>query len=172
MASPKLHNNLRKYHRWIGFFLAGIMAVYSISGVLLIFRKTDFLKYEYTVEKSLTPGLEGEALRDLVNVKNFEIVSETQDSVIFTQGSYSKQTGQVVTTKKDYPIVLAKLVNLHKATTNSPLFYLNIVFGVCLLFFVISAFLMFLPKTLIYKNSLKIAAGGFIFAIVMVVFGS
>lgn len=33
---------MRVYHRYLGFFLAGIMAVYAISGVVLIFRDTDF----------------------------------------------------------------------------------------------------------------------------------
>ncbi len=28
MASAKFHNSFRQYHRWLGFFLAGIMAVY------------------------------------------------------------------------------------------------------------------------------------------------
>ena len=53
MASPKLHMAFRKYHRWLGFFLAGIMAVYAISGILLIFRPTDFLKFEQTLNLSL-----------------------------------------------------------------------------------------------------------------------
>lgn len=39
-------NKMRTYHRYLGFFLAGIMAMYSISGIVLIFRDTDFLKKE------------------------------------------------------------------------------------------------------------------------------
>ena len=35
---------MRIVHRYLGFFMAGIMAVYAISGVLLIYRDTDFLK--------------------------------------------------------------------------------------------------------------------------------
>ena len=35
---------MRIIHRYLGFFLAGIMTVYALSGVLLIFRSTDFLK--------------------------------------------------------------------------------------------------------------------------------
>ena len=37
-------NYFRIIHRYLGFYLAGIMAVYSISGVSLIFRKTDAFK--------------------------------------------------------------------------------------------------------------------------------
>ena len=52
-----LHKSMRIYHRYLGFFLAGIMAVYAISGIILIFRDTDFLKQEKLVQKQLEPGL-------------------------------------------------------------------------------------------------------------------
>jgi uncharacterized iron-regulated membrane protein len=34
----------RVIHRYLGFFLAGIMALYALSGIVMIFRDTDFLK--------------------------------------------------------------------------------------------------------------------------------
>ena len=37
---------MRITHRYLGYFLAGIMAVYAVSGVLLVYRDTDFLKKE------------------------------------------------------------------------------------------------------------------------------
>jgi uncharacterized iron-regulated membrane protein len=52
MSKSTLNTNMRIYHRYLGFFLAGIMAVYAISGVVMIFRDTDFLKSERTVEKT------------------------------------------------------------------------------------------------------------------------
>ncbi len=172
MASPKFHNSFRQYHRWIGFFLAGIMAVYALSGVLLIFRTTDFLKYENTYERQLESGLSGQGLGEQLRIKGFAVVEENSEKVMFRQGEYNKQNGEVVYTLKDYPAPLAKMVKLHKATTNSPLFFVNIAFGVALLFFVISAFLMFIPKALPYKNGLKIAGVGFVFMVLMVLFGS
>jgi hypothetical protein len=172
MASPKVHATFRKYHRWLGFFLAGIIAVYAISGSLLIFRKTDFLKYEYISEQQLPASLNPQALGAQLNIEDFLALSDTPLSITFKQGTYNKQSGVVTTTRKDYPIVLAKLVKLHKATTNSPLYILNLVFAVCLLGFVVSAFMMFLPKTATFKNGLKIALGGFVFAIVMVMFSA
>ena len=42
---------MRLLHRYIGYFMAGIMAVYAISGVLLIYRDTDFQK-EKKIEKN------------------------------------------------------------------------------------------------------------------------
>lgn len=172
MPSAKFHNSFRKYHRWLGFFLAGIMAVYAISGVLLIFRKTDFLKFEYSTQQTLSSGLNAEQLGEQLRIRQLSVKNETPSSIVFEQGDYNKQSGVAQVSKKDYPIVLAKLVSLHKATTSSPLFYLNIFFGLSLLFFVVSAFVMFLPKALTHNKSLKIAGAGFIFALLVVIFAS
>jgi uncharacterized iron-regulated membrane protein len=35
---------MRIFHRYLGFFLSGIMTVYALSGVVLIFRDSDFFK--------------------------------------------------------------------------------------------------------------------------------
>jgi hypothetical protein len=35
---------MRVTHRYLGYFLAGIMAVYAVSGIILVYRDTDFLK--------------------------------------------------------------------------------------------------------------------------------
>ncbi|GAA6186297.1 MULTISPECIES: hypothetical protein [Alteromonadaceae] len=172
MASPKFHNAVRKYHRWLGFFLAGIMGIYAVSGTLLIFRKTDFLKYPQVEERQLDKGLNGKSLGKQIALKGFAVESEVDDMVVFNQGQYNKLTGEVVINKKDYPAPLAKLVKLHKATTGSPLFFLNISFGIGLLFFVVSAFLMFMPKLPMFKSGVKIAAAGAVFAILVVMFGS
>ena len=172
MASAKLHNTFRQYHRWLGFFLAGIMAVYSVSGILLIFRSTDFLKYDYVTQQQLSPNLDAKSLAENVRIRNFKIESETAQSIVFNDGEYDKASGMAKITKKDYPTPLAKLVKLHKANTNSPLFFLNITFGLALLFFVISSFLMFMPRAMPYKNGLKIAGGGIVFALLVVIFSS
>ena len=172
MASAKFHNTFRQYHRWMGFFLAGIMPVYAVSGILLIFRSTDFMKYEYTTVHELDTQLSTKALEEALHLKGFKVQAEDEQEIRFNYGAYQKNTGEAVVTKKDYPKVLAKLVSLHKATTNSPLFILNITFGVVLLFFVVSAFLMFMPKAKLFKNGMKIAAGGFVFALLVVIFGS
>jgi len=172
MASPKLHNSLRQYHRWLGFFLSGILAVYAISGILLIFRNTDVLKYEQLEQRQLAPQLNAEALGNKLRIKKFAVLEQDNVSIVFKQGRYDKTSGLAVITTKDYPKVLQQLVNLHKATTNSPLYWLNISFGLSLLFFVISAFFMFLPKTKLFKNGLKIASVGFVFAILVLIYSS
>lgn len=172
MPSVKLHNSFRKYHRWVGYFLAGIMAVYAVSGILLIFRKTDFLKFNYATEKQLSVNLDQISLGKSLGLRNFKVLDESPDKVTFKQGYYEKATGLAVVNKTDYPAPLAKMVKLHKATNGSPLFILNITFGVALLFFVISSFLMFIPKAPVFKAGLKIAGMGFVFALLVVIFGS
>ncbi|MDO7086383.1 hypothetical protein WNY51_00870 [Pseudocolwellia sp. AS88] len=172
MASAQLHNSFRKYHRWLGFFLAGIMAIYAISGILLIFRPTEFMKFPTTEIRQLEPGLEARKLGKSIRVKGFEITSESQSVIVFNSGEYNKVTGETVINKMDYPLPLAKLVKLHKATNNSPLFILNISFGITLLFFVISAFLMFMPKAKTFKNGIKISLAGALFALIVVILGS
>ena len=172
MASAKLHQSFREYHRWLGFFLSGIMAIYAISGVLLIFRPTDFLKYEQIEIRQLEPSLSAEEVTKAVKRRRAKVIDETPEEIILNVGSYNKQTGSTKLIRKDYPLVLAKMVKLHKATNDSPLYWLNITFGVALLFFVVSAFLMFLPRILATQNSLKIAAGGALFAMLVVIFGS
>lgn len=172
MASPKLHNSFRKYHRWLGFFLAGIISIYAVSGILLIFRQTEFLKFPQTEVRQLPPALQVEALGEQLRLKGFSVKSESDELIIFNVGEYNKVTGEAVISQLDYPIVLAKLVKLHKATNNSPLFFLNISFGIALLFFVISAFLMFMPKLPLFKNGVKISIAGAIFALLVVIFAS
>ena len=93
MASPKFHNTFRQYHRWIGFFLAGIMAVYALSGVLLIFRTTDFLKFEQTSHRQLEAGLNGKELGEQLRMRGFKVEQETDGKIVFPQGEYNKQTG-------------------------------------------------------------------------------
>ncbi len=123
MANPGFHSAVRKYHRWLGFFLAGVMALYSVSGALLIFRTTDFLKYEQTEQKQLAPGLNGEALGPELRLRGFKVNQENEQSITFKEGNYNKQTGLATVTKKDYPKPIGKIVDMHKATTNSPLFF-------------------------------------------------
>ena len=62
--------NMRVYHRYLGFFLAGIMAIYSISGVILIFRNTDFLKKKKHKIEKIASNLNEEAIGKAIKIKN------------------------------------------------------------------------------------------------------
>ncbi|MCB0477429.1 MAG: PepSY domain-containing protein [Crocinitomicaceae bacterium] len=158
---------MRIIHRYLGFFLAGIMAIYALSGIVLIFRETDFLKSEQTIEKKIAPNLEANQLGREVRNRNLKITKEENGILYFQNGQYNKETGEVKFTKKDLPYVLKQMTRLHKANTESPIFWLNIIFGVSLLFFVISSFWMFFPGSDIFKKGMYFTAAGIILALVL-----
>ncbi|MEO6541267.1 MAG: hypothetical protein ABIN74_09765 [Ferruginibacter sp.] len=167
-ATP--HNRMRIYHRYLGFFLAGIMAMYAISGIILIFRDTDFLKSEKQISKELKPGLPVAELGKAIRNRDLKIDSVSGDVQLFKGGNYNTQTGAVTYTTKTLPPMVEKLTHLHKANTKDPLYYLNIFFAVSLLFFVISSFWMFMPGTSIFKKGLYFTLAGIVLTIVLLFF--
>ena len=166
-SKAAVHNTMRIYHRYLGFFLAGIMAVYALSGIVLIFRDTNFLKQTKQVQQQLQPGLTPEALGKAIRSRDLKIESINGDVQTFKTGTYNNATGAVSYTTTQLPKMVEKLTHLHKASTKDPLFYLNIFFGVSLLFFVISSFWMFVPKTSIFKKGLYFTLAGVVLVLVM-----
>ena len=159
--------SMRILHRYLGYFLSGIMAVYALSGIVLIFRDTDFLKTDQQFEEKFAPQLTNEELGKELRYRDFKVTKEEGDIVTYKNGTYNKKTGVANYTEKDLPYVLNKLTHLHKASTDDPLYYLNIFFGCSLLFFVISAFWMYMPKTTIFKKGILFALGGVVLALVL-----
>lgn len=159
---------MRVYHRYLGFFLSGIMAVYALSGVTMIFRNTDFLKSEVKTETALTPNLSDEELGKELKIREFKVDKAEGDTLYYRGGTYNKVSGMAVQKSKKLPYVLDKMTKLHKANTNSPLFFLNIFFGASLLFFVISAFWMFMPDSPMFKKGLYFALGGLVLTLILI----
>ncbi|MEA1787247.1 hypothetical protein U1E44_14185 [Arenibacter sp. GZD96] len=158
---------VRLIHRYLGYFLAGIMAVYAISGIIMIFRQTNFLKSEVVEEihigSNLSEGEIGPKIKMGVKVDKKE-----GDVLYFKDGNYNEATGMATVKKMKLPFLLDKMEKMHKATTKSPLFYLNIFFGTSLLFFVISAFWMYTPKMPVFKKGMYFALAGFLLTLIMV----
>lgn len=158
---------MRVIHRYLGFFLAGIMAVYSISGIVLVFRDTDFLKQEIQYEKQLAANISPEELGPALKIKRLK-VERTEGAIYhFKEGIYNSTTGEAVYSQKKLPYVLDRMTHLHKAKSADPLYALNIFFGVALLFFVISSFWMFMPHTDIFKKGLYFTLGGIVLTLVL-----
>jgi uncharacterized iron-regulated membrane protein len=157
---------VRIIHRYLGYFLAGIMFVYALSGIIMIFRDTDFLKTEVITEKKLAPNL---TARDLAPIfkKGAKIVNRDGAILYLRNGNYNQTTGVATIKKMQLPFVLDKMEKLHKANTNSPLYFLNIFFGVALLFFVFSAFWMYTPKMPVFKKGMYFAVGGIVLTIIL-----
>ncbi|MET7027928.1 hypothetical protein [Sediminicola luteus] len=158
---------MRIIHRYLGFFLAGIMAMYAISGIIMIYRNTDFLKHDVVVEKELNPNLSVEQVGSELKIKGFKPQKTEGNILYFEKGNYNIETGLATYTKKELPMILDKMEHLHKATTNSPVYWLNIFFGVSLLFFVISAFWMFMPKTTVFKKGVLFSLAGIVVTLIL-----
>ena len=158
---------MRIWHRYLGFFLAGIMAVYAISGMVMIFRNTDFLKKEKRIQKQLRPNLSIAQLQKELRVRELEEARQKGDNIVFKTGSYNTATGTADYTVKSLPVVMEKLTRMHKANAGQPLFFLNVFFGASLLFFVLSSFWMFLPKTTIFRKGLYFTLAGLLLTIVL-----
>ena len=163
----KSSNTMRVIHRYLGFFLAGIMAVYSISGIVLIFRDSDFLKQANVYYKQLDANLDANQIGKAIKMKNLKVERTEGELLVFKNGSYNTQSGEVEWVKNELPLILSKMTHLHKAKSSQPLFFLNIFFGLSLLFFVISSFWMFMPSTSVFKKGIYFTAGGILLTLLL-----
>ena len=170
MEPPKkstLNATIRKLHRNIGFFIVGMVIIYSISGVLLIYRDTDLLKHEVQNEKELAPNLDEESLGKELRFRNFEIQKKEGDLHYFRNGTYNSVTGKVEYTTKKLPEWLNKFNSLHKVASKKATHWLSLVFGVALLFMAISSFWMFKPNSKPFKRGLMYVGAGIVLAVIL-----
>jgi hypothetical protein len=109
---------MRVIHRYLGFFLAGIMAVYALSGIILIFRDTDFLKKEIRETKTIEVNVAANQLREKLRIKSLKVLREEGSTVYFENGSYDQKSGTAEYTSKKLPYLLDKMTHLHKANSS------------------------------------------------------
>lgn len=167
MANNSAHSYMRIIHRYLGFFLVGVMAVYAISGIVLIFRDTDFLQQKKQVTKQTKANAEAYEVGQLLGIKQLRIEKIEDNIIYFDSGTYDRNTGLAEYTVKELPFVLGKMTHLHKAKSSEPLYFFNIFFGLSLLFFVISSFWMFMPKTSVFRKGMYFTLGGIILTLIL-----
>ena len=158
---------MRIFHRYIGFFFAGIMAIYALSGIVLIFRDSDTFKLEIQHNEKLKPNLSEEEIGKALDMRRFSIEKTEGDVMYFDSGTYNSASGKAEYTTKELPYVLDKMTHLHKAKSSQPLYILNVIFGLSLLFFVVSSFWMFMPGTDMFKKGMVFTLIGFVLAAVL-----
>lgn len=158
---------MRLLHRDIGFFVIGLTVIYCISGIVLTYRETDFLKSEKQVEKSVAPGLSGSELGRALHQKRLTVVSEDEQSITFRNGSYNKESGLASYTTKELPPVLTAFNSLHKATSSSGKHWFTLLYACCLSFLALSSFWMYRPENGNFKRGITLAASGFAFALLV-----
>lgn len=159
---------MRIVHRYLGFFMAGIMAVYAISGVLMVYRDTDFLKKEKKYEKVFAKNLTEKELGKEIKMKNFEVQKTENGIAHFKGGTYNSATGEAKYIKKELPFALNKMTQLHKSQSKDKLSPLNTFFGISLFFFVISSFWMFNTKTKAFKRGMYYTIAGLVLALILI----
>lgn len=158
---------MRVIHRYLGFFLAGIMFMYALSGITLIFRDTEFLKQSKQIEKTIEPNISVEDLGKKLRIREIKIVKEEGNNLFFKEGFYNKNTGLVNYEVKELPLILDKMTKIHKSKSSDALYFLNIFFGLSLLFFVVSSFWMFMPQTSIFKKGIYYSVAGIILTVLL-----
>jgi len=171
MSSSKTPIQMRTIHRYLGFFLGGIMAVYAISGITLIYRDSDVLKKTYTYDKVIDKNIKANALGKVLDIRRLKVNKKENDIITFKEGYYNIATGEAKYELVKFPFVIRKLQHLHKAKNTDPLYYLNIFFGLSLLFFVVSSFFMFMPSSSIFKKGMYFTGAGIILTLLLLFLG-
>jgi len=168
MASKtSLSLKMRIIHRYLGFFLVGIMSVYALSGIVLIFRDSDVFKQEKQITEQIKVNASSDELGELLEMRRLKATKEENNKIYFQNGFYDKETGIAEYKIKELPFILDKMTHLHKAKSSDALFFLNIFFGVALLFFSLSSFFMFLPKTSVFKKGLYFTLAGIVLTLLL-----
>lgn len=153
---------MRALHRDVGFFVVGLVLVYSLSGIVLVYRDIGLLTYTAKVEKELSPGMAPDELGKALHLRGFKVLKTEGDVVFFPDGSYNKATGLAAYSVRQLPTPLQKFVELHKIASAKLTHWYAIVFGVLLSFLGISSFWMYNPGSPTLRRGIYIAGAGIV----------
>lgn len=163
--SKSLNYYMRTLHRDIGFFTFGFVIIYALSGIVLIYRDTDFLKNEIVMERTLKPDMQIEDIGKELRLRDFKVTKTEGEIIYFQNGSYNKTSGVASFTSKDVIFPLNKFINFHKALSGQATHWFKLIFGVLFLFFAISSLWMFKPATKTFRRGMILASVGILFTI-------
>ncbi len=170
MGSEKkrsIRRTVRSLHRYIGYFIIGFAVIYSLSGIVLIYRDTDFLKHETLTEKTVAPNLKADELGMALHFRGLKVTKEEGETIHFNNGTYHKPTGVAVYTSKSLPLVLEKLSKLHKSSSKDSMHWFSMIFGILLFFLAISSFWMFESGTKHFRRNVYITIAGVLSATIV-----
>jgi hypothetical protein len=158
---------VRMLHRDAGFFIFGLILVYALSGIVLVYRDTNFMKFDKVTERSLPPNVDQAELGRMLFIRDFEVLKVENDIVYFRAGTYNKTTGIAIYTTKELPVFMQKMTNLHKIASNSFIHWYTVLFGVVLLFQAISSFWLVKKGTNNFRRGVYITIAGAIITIIV-----
>jgi hypothetical protein len=174
-TTKKPAKNMRYYMRFlhnnIGFFIAGLVVIYSLSGILQIYRDTDFLKHDVVNKKKLDLNLAPDKLKDALRLKEL-VIEKTEGTVVyFKDGNYNTATGMASYTTKEWYSWVLPFTELHKTRSkdseHSFAHYFTTIFGILLLFMSVSAFWMFKPGTKLFSRGVYMTIAGIAASIIL-----
>ena len=173
--TKKPAKNMRYYMRFlhnnIGFFIAGLVVIYSLSGILQIYRDTDLLKHDVVNQKKLDVNLAPDKLKSALKLREL-VVEKTEGTVLyFKQGNYNNATGMATYTTKEWYNWVLRFTELHKTRSKEPghslAHYFTTIFGILLLFMSVSAFWMFKPGTKLFSRGVYMTVAGIAASIIL-----
>ena len=159
--------SMRTLHRDIGFFTVGLVILYSLSGIVLIYRDTGFMKQKTQVERKLAVGLEPEELGKALQIRDFRVINSVGETVYFKDGSYSQSTGVAVYTAEDIIFPFNRFIELHKTRSGGVSHWFGTAFGMLLFFMAISSFWMVRKGSALFRRSLYLAGAGIVLTIIL-----
>lgn len=165
-----LNYYMRLLHRNLGFFILGFVMIYALSGIVLIYRDTDFMKHEKTVQTKLPPETKPADIGQALRIRDFKILSTEGDLIFFQGGSYNTSTFEAQYLVKELIFPFNKLTVLHKTPSKSPLHWFTMAFGILLLFMAVSSCWMFGIRSKTFRNGILTVVAGFVFAVLLLVF--
>jgi len=168
--SKSINYYMRSIHRDLGYFAFGLVVIYVLSGVALIYRDTDFLKREVTVERQLKPNLEIAEVGRELRMREVKVIKTEGDMITFQNGTYNKTTGDATFVAKEVMFPVNKFINFHKAISSKATHWFNLVFGGVFLFLAVSSLWMFKPNTRTFRRGMILVGVGIVFTIVLLLF--
>ena len=170
-SNVKPKKNMRFYMRFlhnnVGFLIVGLVIMYSLSGIIQIYRDTDFLKHDVLNEKTLSPNLEIPKLKEALRMRDLDVQKNEGGIIYFENGTYNSTTGVAKYTTKEWYSFIVPFTELHKTSSRNTAHYFTTVFGVLLLFMSISAFWMFKPGTKLFSRGVLMTIIGIIASIII-----
>ena len=161
---------MRVWHRYAGFFIAGFVILWACSGIVLIYRDTDFLKHEKTTHVNLAADINPAELGSALRIRDFRVIKTEGNILIFQGGTFNKSTGVAEVTVKELLFPFNKLSGLHKTASKSGIHWFSLTFGIIMLFMAVSSFWMFKGGSEVLRNGILTATAGIIFAIILLLF--
>jgi len=173
-TSSGIRKIMRDLHNKIGYFIVGLVIIYTMSGVVQTYRDTSFLKHEVINEKVIEKGLVADSLTQVAkigkatNQKEFKITKTEGSILYFKDGTYDATTGIVKFTTKEWYNWVTPFTELHKQDSKGVIHYFTLLFAFALFFMSVSAFWMFKPGTKAFSSGVILTALGVIASILLV----